>query len=197
MGIENVIIDIAERLKKNYPNRDIFMSNTLKGKKIHIKGLSGEVIRELTACKKGVIFRGIEIPKKSWYKVNNPYRTYYNAGMIEFCKFLPYFPQIDIKNPLLKSIGIKLGKDVTIAPRVQFDYFYPELISIDDNTLIGDGAKLWTHEFGPDYFAIGEIKINKNCYIGSEALIGPLSEIKVNSKINARAIVIYGKDFKE
>ena len=42
-----------------------------------------------------------------------------------------------ISNNLYRSIGIKIGKNTTIAPRVQFDYLHPELIEIGDNCLIG------------------------------------------------------------
>ncbi|MBS3090768.1 acyltransferase [Candidatus Pacearchaeota archaeon] len=152
------------------------------------------MLKELSCCNKGVFFHGIEVPEHSWYKVSNFYRTSFNAGIIELCKSIPYFPELDIKNNLLRLIGVNLGKDVTIAPRVQFDYFYPELISVDDNTLIGDCARLWAHEYGIDYFAVGEVKIGKNVYVGTEALIGP-GEIKDDSNIKARAIMIYEKDF--
>jgi acetyltransferase-like isoleucine patch superfamily enzyme len=190
MALENVIDRIVERLKNHYPNRDIHLSNQLRGKKIHIRKINKKIIKELCNSKKRVFFHGLEVPKKSWYKVSSFYKTSYNAAIIELCKYLPYFPKIDIKNSLLMSLGIKLGKDVTIAPRVQFDYFYPELISIGDNTLIGDGAKLWTHEYGIGYFAIGEINIGRNVYIGSESII------EDNSKIKACSIIVHEKNFK-
>jgi len=195
MLLEKVVAQIAERLMKSYPDREIFISNSCKGNGVKLGKANRKMIEELSAPGKNVFFRGIEVPKKSWYKVSNFYRTSLNAGVIELCKSLPYFPLADVKNNLLKLTGINLGEDVTIAPRVQFDYFYPELISIGDNTLIGDGARLWTHEYGIDYFGIGEIKIGKNVYIGSEAIIGP-SEIGDGSKIKARSLVLYGKDFK-
>src|SRR5437870_2524683 len=37
-----------------------------------------------------------------------------------------------LKNALLRSIGMKVGKHVFIATTVQFDIQFPELISIDD-----------------------------------------------------------------
>ena len=142
-----------------------------------------------------VYFHGIEPAKESWHEINGLIRPIFNAAIIELCKFLPYLPGID-KNNLYRLIGIKIGENTTIAPRVQFDYFHPELIEIGDYCLIGDNAKIWTHEYGIDYFMLGPVKICNKVKISSQATIGPATIIEDNAKINFGAF-LYGTRIPE
>ena len=130
-----------------------------------------------------VYFHGIGAAKKNWYNLNGLWKPIINAGIIEVCKILPYLPGID-KNNFYRAIGIKIGKNTTIAPRAQFDYFHPELIEIGNNCLLGDSVEIWTHEYGIDYFKMGAVKIGDNVRIGSQSVIGLSTEVGNNVKIN-------------
>lgn len=133
-------------------------------------------------------FHGIEPAKESWHQINGLLRPMVNAGIIELGKFLPYVPGID-KNNLYQAIGIKIGKNTTIAPRVQFDYFHPELIEIGENCLIGDGVKIWTHDYGLNFFMIGRVKIGDSVYISSESVIGPSTTLGDNVRVGFGAFL--------
>lgn len=136
--------------------------------------------------RRGTYFTNLPPPIKSWTWVRNPIRIAYNAGLLEISK---YIPSPRLKNLLFRHLGIKIGKNSTVAPRVQFDYFYPELIEIGDYCVIGDGARIWTHDYGIAYFAVGETKIGNYVLIGSEAIIAG-SNIEDHSKIKIREVMI-------
>jgi acetyltransferase-like isoleucine patch superfamily enzyme len=117
----------------------------------------------------------------NWFKLRNPIKIIFNSFWITFLK---YFPPSDIKNSLYKSLlGVKIGEDVAISPDVILDPFFPELIEIGDKTLIGWGARIFTHEFHLDKVLIGKIKI------GGKVLIGGFSVIRPDITIGDKAIV--------
>ena len=52
---------------------------------------------------------------------------------------------------------MRLGHNVTIASGVILDYFFPELIEIGDNTIIGMDTMVLTHEYLRDRFRLGRV----------------------------------------
>lgn len=188
--LEKVIAKAVKRLKNKGKLEGVKLSNSHKKdsgidlSEVDEKGLV-EYISKITNV---AFLHGIEPAKESWHKINGFWRPIINAGIIELCKYLPYIPGLD-KNHLYRAICIELGKNTTIAPRVQFDYFHPELIEIGDYCLIGDGAKFWTHDAGIDSLMLGPIKIGNYVKIGSESVIGPCTVIEDNSIINFGAFI--------
>ena len=126
-----------------------------------------------------------------WYKVKNPFFVAANFVMIQISKF---FPSLSLKRLFLRSTGMKIGKNVAIGFSAQFDIFFPELIEIGENTIIGHNSIILTHEFLIDKFRTGKVKIGKNVLIGSNVLILPGVSIGDNSKISSFSLV--NKDVK-
>jgi acetyltransferase-like isoleucine patch superfamily enzyme len=149
-----------------------------------------EVARYVSGLVNVAYLHGVEPAKDSWHQINGLLRPIVNATVIELGKVLPYIPGID-KNHLYRAIGIRIGDNTTIAPRVQFDYFHPELIEIGNNCLVGDGAKFWTHNYGLKHFATGNIRVGRNVFIGSETVIGPATSIGDDAHVNFGAF-LYG-----
>ena len=73
-----------------------------------------------------------------------PMRLMINYVVIESLK---HSPSLALKRVLLRCLGMRLGRGVTIASGVMFDFFFPDLIEIGENTIIGMDALLLTHEF--------------------------------------------------
>ncbi len=172
--IEQIILKSVERLRRKGKLDGVVLSNSIrKDSGIHLADTSEDKLRNYTSKFTNFAYlHGIGHAKDSWHEINGLIRPIVSAGVIELAKMLPYLPIFD-KNHLYRAVGIKLGKNTTVAPRVQFDYLHPELIEIGDNCLIGDGAKIWTHNHGIDFFMIGSVKIGDNVMIGSESIIGP------------------------
>lgn len=123
---------------------------------------------------------------RNWKKVRHPLRVLFNFLVITFCKFLP---DIEMKNRFYRLIGMKIGKNVMING-TNLDVFFPELIEIGDNTVIGGYSTIITHEFLNDgTWRKGRVKIGKNVMIGALNLVMPGVKIGDNAKIAAYSLV--------
>lgn len=81
---------------------------------------------------------------------------------------LPWSP---IKIILYRFMGVKIGKNVYIAPWVILDAMFPSLIEIQDNCFLGVGCTLITHEYNTTGFRIGKVCIGAGTVIGAFSII--------------------------
>ncbi|MBD3249252.1 hypothetical protein GF336_04370 [Candidatus Woesearchaeota archaeon] len=130
-------------------------------------------------------FHGTDHPSRSWYHIGGFFRTAYKAGLIEISKNLPTQTRIY----LLRLIGVYIGDNVTIGKNVQFDYFYPELIRIEDNVVIGNNTKLWTHDFSIKKYAFAPLTIHSEVVIEDNCFVGPV-EIGKNVRVKSHSVVL-------
>jgi len=99
-----------------------------------------------------------------WWRYRNPLRMLFTSFIVELTC---YMPPCGLKNNLLRMIGIKIGKDVSISPFVRFDWLFPECIEIGDGTLIGADVWIACHSLLIDEIRVGRVKIGKQVMIGS------------------------------
>ena len=78
-----------------------------------------------------------------------------------------------------------MGKNIGLAP-FRIDDFYPELITIKNNSSIGWRVNILTHEFTNEYFKFGKVVIEQN------VLIGAFSTIRCGVTIGKNSIVAMG-----
>jgi len=121
-----------------------------------------------------------------WAGVKNPFRVALNFLLIEICKYLP---SLRLKNFLYRLIGIKIGKNAAIGLAVQFDIFYPELIYISENALIGYNTTILAHEFLQNELRTGKVAIGKNVLIGACTVVLPGVEIGDGAVVSALSLV--------
>jgi len=95
-------------------------------------------------------------------------RLFFNSLVCHICRIVPF---IEIKNSLYRMIGVKIGKNVVIAAYVIIDPFFPELITIEDNVIIGVGTTILAHEYSQKKLIKGKIHIKKRALIGAGSLI--------------------------
>jgi acetyltransferase-like isoleucine patch superfamily enzyme len=85
--------------------------------------------------------------------------------------------------------GIKIGKNVQIMPLVATDIFFPNLISIGDNVVIGMDSIIICHEFTVDEFKYGRVKIEKDVLMGAKSFILPGITIGEGAMVSAQTVV--------
>lgn len=96
------------------------------------------------------------------------------------------------KVKLLRWCGAKVGRNVFISTDVWIDPTFPQLLTIEDDVMIGVGVKVALHEFGPREFRAGRVIIRKGAIIGGFALIGHGVEIGEGAVVAGGAAV--GRD---
>lgn len=125
-------------------------------------------------------------PLLDWWKRKNPIIIAINFLVIYPCRYLP---SLTLKRFLLRAIGMKIGKDVAIALGARFDIFFPELIEIGNNSIIGYNTVIFAHEFLIDEWRKGKVVIGKNVMIGGNCTILPGVVIGDNAEISAMSLV--------
>ncbi|MBS4023148.1 MAG: acyltransferase [Dethiobacter sp.] len=110
-------------------------------------------------------------PKNSlcyWTSYVSPLRVYFNFAIIHLCRFCP---SLRLKNILYRLVGIKVGRDVRVGLMAMLDPFFPQLITIQDNAIIGYNATILAHEFLVDSWGTGEVIIGRDVMIGANATV--------------------------
>jgi acetyltransferase-like isoleucine patch superfamily enzyme len=121
-----------------------------------------------------------------WYRYQNPLRVAFNLSVIYLCR---YAPSMRLKNAMYRFIGMKVGKNVSVGLGVVFDVFFPELIELGDNSIIGFDSTILAHEFLVTEFRKGQVKVGKNVLIGARSLILPGVEIGDGARVSAMSLV--------
>lgn len=121
-----------------------------------------------------------------WWKIRNPLRTMLNFKLIYIARF---FPSTRAKNFLYRTCGAKIGKGVTFGLGALIDIFYPELISVGDDTLIGFNTVLLGHELLQGEYRTGKVEIGKRVMVGANCTVLPGVRIGDGASIGAMSLV--------
>ena len=75
------------------------------------------------------------------------------------------------KKAYLRALGMKIGRNVYIAPDTMIDPLYPWLVELEDDVLLGNGCRLITHEYTAATFRIGRVRVGRGSVIGAYATV--------------------------
>ena len=121
------------------------------------------------------------LSEKGWF--------YFRATLLLAVMKLPFNSP---KVALLRHLGARVGEHVDISADVWIDPTFPELLSIEDEVMLGVGVKIFLHAFDRDHFEAGRVVLRKGVIIGGFALIGHGVEIGEGAVVAAGAVV--GRD---
>jgi acetyltransferase-like isoleucine patch superfamily enzyme len=121
-----------------------------------------------------------------WLKKKSRRRVLWNWILLQLGEVIPFTQK---KQFFYRLMGMKIGKNVQIMPNCFFDIFFPELITIEDNVVIGIGCFVACHEFNPTEFRYGPITIKKNALLGARSFVLPGIIIGENSLVSAQTVI--------
>lgn len=121
-----------------------------------------------------------------WTSYVKPWRVVVNFVIIYLCRYLP---SLRLKNVLYRLVGIKIGKDVSVGLMVMFDVFFPQLITIEENSVLGYNTTILAHEFLVDEWATGEVKIGANVLIGANSTVLAGVTVGEGAMVSAHSLV--------
>lgn len=114
-------------------------------------------------------------------------RAAFNFLVLSLCRYLPW---LSLKNWLYsRLLGMKIGKNVSVGLMAMFDIFFPQLISIGENTIIGYNTTVLTHEFLVREYRKGRVDIGRGVLIGTNTLILPGVSIGDGATVGAYSLV--------
>ncbi len=121
------------------------------------------------------------------WQLVHPLRVAFNFLVIVLCRYLPW---LDLKNLLYRScLGMKVGSGVSVGLMAMVDIFFPHLISIGENSVIGYNTTILCHEFLVDEYRVGPVVIGANVMVGANTTILPGVVIGDGAVIGAGSLV--------
>ena len=121
-----------------------------------------------------------------WTKMAHPLKVVRNFILIFLCR---YIPSENLKNVLLRWTGMKVGKRVSAGLMSMFDVFFPELITIGSNSIIGYNTVILGHEFLNREWRTGPVVVGRDVVIGANVTILPGVVIGDGAMVSAMSLV--------
>jgi acetyltransferase-like isoleucine patch superfamily enzyme len=113
-------------------------------------------------------------------------RLYLRGVLMRIVMLLPFS---GLKVWLLRRLGARIGKNVFISIGAWIDPVYPQLVTIEDDVLIGMDARIMTHEFRMSEFRAGKVIIRRGTVIGGFSVIACGVEIGEGAEVAGGAVV--------
>jgi acetyltransferase-like isoleucine patch superfamily enzyme len=130
-----------------------------------------------------------EGPNALWqvYTTVSKWKTIRNFVFIQMTR---YSPSLRFKNWVYRNVlGMKVGKHTSFALMVMVDVFFPEKISVGNNSIIGYNTTILAHEYLIREYRLGEVRIGSNVMIGANTTILPGVTIGDNAVVGAGSVV--------
>jgi len=122
-----------------------------------------------------------------WHRIRNPVHVMVNYAVIVCCRICP---SLQLKRWLLRRIGVTIGSGVAWGLESTPDVFWPELITVEDNAIIGYDATILCHEFLTDEYRTGAVRICEGAMIGAGAIVLPGVKVGENAQVAANSLVV-------
>jgi acetyltransferase-like isoleucine patch superfamily enzyme len=98
-------------------------------------------------------------------------------------------PSLRLKNWLLSSLGATVGPGVSWGLEATPDVFWPNLITVGADAIVGYDATILCHEFLQDEYRLGEVVVGERAMIGAGAIVLPGVEIGADARVAANSLV--------
>lgn len=127
-----------------------------------------------------------------WYRAVNPLKVVFNYIVITLSRPCP---SLALKRWLLRRTGMNVGKNVSVGLDVMFDIFWPELITLKDNCILGYNSTILCHEFLVEEYRTGPVEIGQNVMIGANSTV--LAGVKIGKGATVSACSLVNRDVAE
>ena len=121
-----------------------------------------------------------------WKQVVSPAKLAFNYILMCMARISPSLP---LKLWLYRRMGIEIGNNVSIALEVTMDVFFPQLIKIGDNSIIGYNTTILCHEFLVKEYVTGPVVIGRDVMVGANTTILPGVTIADGAVVSAHSLV--------
>lgn len=131
----------------------------------------------------------VEGPNSLWqvYSTVSRIKAIWNFIWIQFARYCPSLP---LKNSIYRRmLRMRVGKQTSFALMVMVDVFFPERITVGDNTIIGYNTTILTHEYLIHEYRLGNVHIGSNVMIGANTTILPGITIGDGAVVAAGSVV--------
>lgn len=113
-------------------------------------------------------------------------RVIRNSLMIVLARYAPFFW---LKAGMYRALGVRVGKHTSIGFMTMLDIFFPQDITVGDDTIIGYNTVILCHEFMRHEWRRGPVLIGRDVTIGANTTILPGVVIGDGATVSAMSLV--------
>lgn len=121
-----------------------------------------------------------------WTDARHPLRVAYNYLLIVLAR---HCPSLTVKNWLYRRLGMTVEPGATVGLEATPDVFWPHLVTIREDAIVGYDATLLCHEFLQDEYRTGEVEIGPRAMVGAGAIVLPGVTIGADAQVAANSLV--------
>jgi acetyltransferase-like isoleucine patch superfamily enzyme len=121
-----------------------------------------------------------------WTDARHPLRVVLNYLAVWVIRVSP---SLRVKNWVLRRLGATVGPGVAIGLEATPDVFWPELLTIRADAIVGYDATLLCHEFLQAEHRTGAVVIGERAMIGAGAVVLPGVEVGADAEVAANSLV--------
>lgn len=121
-----------------------------------------------------------------WTDAKPVWRVALNYVLVWVARVAPFLAW---KNWALRRLGVTVGSGVSWGLEATPDVFWPELITLGDDCIVGYDSVLLCHEFLQDEYRTGEIVVGDRAMIGAKAVVLPGVTIGDDAQVGANSLV--------
>ena len=122
----------------------------------------------------------------SWTDAKSPLRVALNYLLVWVARVVP---SLRGRNWALRRLGASVGPGVGWGLEATPDVFWPELISLGEDCIVGYDATLLCHEFLQDEYRTGEVVVGERAMVGAGVVVLPGVEIGADAQVAANSLV--------
>lgn len=98
-------------------------------------------------------------------------------------------PSLRVRNWALRRLGATVGGGVSWGLEATPDVFWPELLTLGDDVVVGYDSVLLCHEFLQNEYRTGEVVVGDRAMIGAKAVVLPGVRIGADAEVAANSLV--------
>ncbi len=109
-----------------------------------------------------------------------------NYLVIVFCRICP---SLRLKNALYRWLGMTVGPRVSWGLEATPDVFWPELITVEADAIVGYDATILCHEFLQGECRTAPVHVGERAMIGAQTVVLPGVRIGADARVAANSLV--------
>lgn len=99
-------------------------------------------------------------------------------------------PSFRVKSWLYRTLlRAKVDRHAAVGLEVTFDIFYPHLITIEEDAVVGYNTTILCHEYSADWYRVGPVVIKRRATIGANTTLLPGVIVGEGATVSAMSLV--------
>ena len=121
-----------------------------------------------------------------WTQAKHPLRVALHYVVIVIARVCP---SLRVKNWLYRRLGMTVGTGAAWGLEATPDVFFPDLVTVESDAIVGYDATLLCHEFLASEYRTGEVVVGEGAMVGAGAVVLPGVEIGADAQVAANSLV--------